>query len=152
LDRIVFFISNTESRLVGSHTLKLSYMDKYYNEMVNHENRYYHKPKGKDNELLTLAGVKYLLLEVAGLTYEEWKEFIEIRNIIVHGISPLESIKELVKNCTLKLENALITGIFDCIGIEHEKIPYLLRPIYYPSSKTEQRIFLKLHNSDFLLL
>lgn len=126
--------------------------DKYHDEMVNHQKRFYHRQDGKNDELLPLAGIKYLIIEVTGLTYDEWKEFVKIRKIIVHGISPLESIFELVISSIPKLENALVSGIFDCIGVEQEKISELIRPIYHPSSKREQILRVKLQNSDFSLL
>jgi hypothetical protein len=87
-------------------------------------------------------------MEIQGKSYNEWVEIKEIRDSIVHGNKSLELIKTIVTNYLSTLEESLLTGIYECIGLSKAEIYKLIRPGYPRPSKTETRLIATLINAD----
>jgi len=136
---------------VGLEILNPIIKDKYLENITTHPLRYYHKKENSD-ELLSLAGIKFLLLERCHYSYDAWKSIINTRHLIIHGSKSLESIKKEVTENLPLLEKALQIGIFESIDIPEEKTRELIRLPYPPFSKTEQLYYLMLIESDKKIL
>lgn len=132
---------------VGLEILNPIIKDKYLEQITTDLLRYYHK-KENPNDILPLAGIKYLLIERCHYSYDEWESCKEIRNGIIHGFKPLESIKKEVTENLPVLEKALQIGIFESIDIPEEQIRELIHLPYPPFSKTEQLCYVMLNDSD----
>ncbi|ABS56844.1 hypothetical protein Mboo_2330 [Methanoregula boonei 6A8] len=132
---------------LGLEILNPVIKEKYIENITNHSLRHYHR-KEKPTELINLAGIKYLLMEIQGKSYNEWVEIKEIRDSIVHGNKSLELIKTIVTNYLSTLEESLLTGIYECIGLSKAEIYKLIRPGYPRPSKTETRLIATLINAD----
>ena len=132
---------------VGLEILNPVIKEKYIENITNHPQHHYHK-KDKPMELINLAGIKYLLMEIQGKPYEEWMEIKDIRDSIVHGHKSLESIKTTVTKYLPALEESLLTGIYECIGLSEADTSKLIRPGYPRPSKTETRLIATLINAD----
>jgi hypothetical protein len=132
---------------VGLEIVNPIIRDKYLEQISKHSLHYYNKEQ-KPDELISLAGIKFLLLERCHYSYDDWKSIKETRDLIIHGSEPLETLKNKVAEHVPKLERSLQIGIFESIGIPEEKINEIVRIPYPPFSKTEQLWYLMLHGSD----
>jgi hypothetical protein len=132
---------------VGLEIINPIIKDKYLEDITTHPLHYYNNEQ-KPDELISLAGVKFLLLERCHYSYDEWKSIKDTRDLIIHGSEPLEALKNRVAEHLPKLERALQIGIFESMDLSEEKISELIRLSYPPFSKTELLFYVILNNFD----
>jgi hypothetical protein len=132
---------------VGLEIINPLIKDKYLEKISSDPQKSYYR-ENKPSELISLVGIKFLLIERCNYSYNDWKSIKDTRDLIIHGSEPLSSIKQKVKQQIPLLEKALLKGIYEAIGLPEQNIQELSYVPYPPLSRTEQRLYIMLINVD----
>ena len=129
---------------IGLEVLNPIISEKYHDTIAG--DPHFYRPD-YPNKLIQLNGVKFFFLKRMNQTQDFWKNCVDVRKDILHGIKSLDEIKENTRKNNPIVEEALQKAVFDCLNIPDGKIEKIIHKSYHSSGNVETRTSVLLMDS-----